>query len=57
MLRREIGGRLGRAIGLFARGGLAALDALDEAGWDIFTQRPRPSKARLARAAVKAVLA
>jgi len=36
---------------------LAALDALDEADWDIFTQRPRPSKARLARAAVKAVLA
>ena len=57
VLRREIGGRLGRAIGLFARGGLAALDALEEADWDIFTQRPRPSKARLARAAVKAVLA
>lgn len=56
VLRRAIGGRLGRAIGLFARGGLAALDALDEADWDIFTQRPRPSKARLARAAVKAVL-
>lgn len=55
-LRRGIGGRLGRAIGLFARGGLAALDALDEAGWDIFTQRPRPSKARLARAAVRAVV-
>jgi squalene synthase HpnC len=57
VLRREIGGRLGKAIGLFARGGLAALDALDEADWDIFTQRPRPSKARLARAAFKAVLA
>lgn len=57
VLRRAIGGRLGRAIGLFARGGLAALDALEEADWDIFTQRPRPSKARLARAAVKAVLA
>lgn len=55
-LRRGIGGRLGRAIGLFALGGLAALDALGEAGWDIFTQRPRPSKARLARAAVRAVL-
>ena len=55
-LRHGIGGRLGRAIGLFALGGLAALDALDEAGWDIFTQRPRPSKARLARAAVRSVL-
>jgi squalene synthase HpnC len=57
VLRREIGGRLGRAIGLFARGGLAALDALDEADWDVYTQRPRPSKARLAKAALKAVLA
>ena len=57
VLRRAIGGRLGRAIGLFAGGGLAALDALDEADWDIFTQRPRPSKARLARAALKAVVA
>ena len=56
LLRREIGGRLGRAIGLFARGGLAALAALDEADWDIFTQRPRPSKARLAKAALRAVL-
>ena len=56
VLRREIGGRLGRAIGLFARGGLAALAALDEADWDIFTQRPRPSKARLAKAALRAVL-
>ena len=50
-LRTKIGGRLGRAVGLFARGGLAALDALEEAGWDIFTQRPKPSRARLAREA------
>jgi squalene synthase HpnC len=50
-LRSKIGGRLGRAVGLFARGGLAALDALEEAGWDIFTQRPKPSRARLAREA------
>jgi squalene synthase HpnC len=56
LLRQEIGGRLGRAIGLFARGGLAALAALDEADWDIFTQRPRPSRARLVRAAVGALL-
>ncbi|HET8892701.1 MAG TPA: squalene synthase HpnC [Gaiellaceae bacterium] len=51
VLRARIGGRLGRAVGLFARGGLAALDALDDAGWDIFTQRPTPSRARLAREA------
>jgi squalene synthase HpnC len=51
LLRAQIGGRLGRAVALFARGGLAALDALDSAGWDIFTGRPRPSRARLAREA------
>jgi phytoene/squalene synthetase len=50
-LQARIGGRVGRAVGLFARGGLAALDALDRADWDIFTQRPRPSRTRLALAA------
>jgi squalene synthase HpnC len=52
-LQQEIGGRIGRAVGLFARGGLAALDALEGAGWDIFTQRPRPSRLRLAREAFR----
>ncbi len=51
VLRERIGGRLGRAVALFARGGLAALDALESAGWDIFSRRPRPSRARLAREA------
>ncbi|MDX6484943.1 MAG: hypothetical protein QOF43_96 [Gaiellaceae bacterium] len=51
VLRARIGGRLGRAVGLFARGGMAALEALESAGWDVFTQRPRPSRARLAREA------
>jgi squalene synthase HpnC len=51
LLRSRIGGRLGRAVGLFARGGLAALEALEDANWDIFTQRPKPSRARLAREA------
>src|SRR4051795_10706231 len=50
-LQARIGGRVGRAVGLFARGGLAALEALERAQWDIFTQRPRPSRARLALAA------
>ena len=50
-LREAIGGRIGRAIALFARGGLAALDALEAASWDVFTQRPKPSRARLAREA------
>jgi squalene synthase HpnC len=51
VLRARIGGRLGRAVGLFSRGGLAALEALEAAGWDVFTQRPKPSRARLAREA------
>jgi squalene synthase HpnC len=51
VLRARIGGRLGRAVGLFARGGLAALEALEDANWDIFTRRPKPSRARLAREA------
>jgi squalene synthase HpnC len=50
-LQERIGGRVGRAVGLFARGGLAALAALESADWDIFTQRPRPSRTRLALAA------
>jgi squalene synthase HpnC len=52
LLQQRIGGRTGRAIGLFARGGLAALEALEAARWDVFTQRPRPSRARLALAAL-----
>jgi squalene synthase HpnC len=51
VLRARIGGRLGRAVALFSRGGLAALDALEAAGWDIFTRRPKPSRSRLAREA------
>jgi len=51
LLQARIGGRVGRAVGLFARGGLAALAALERAHWDIFTQRPRPSRTRLALAA------
>ena len=51
-LQARIGGRTGRAVGLFARGGLAALAALERAGWDVFTQRPRPSRTRLALAAL-----
>jgi squalene synthase HpnC len=51
VLQERIGGRMGRAVGLFARGGLAAIDALESARWDVFTQRPRPSRTRLALAA------
>ncbi len=54
-LRQALGGRVGRAVGLFARGGLAALDVLEGAGWDVFTGRPRPSRLRLTREAVAAL--
>ena len=47
------GGRVGRAVALFARGGLAALEALERADWDIFNGRPRPSRARLALAVLR----
>jgi len=47
------GGRVGRAVALFARGGLAALEALERADWDVFNRRPRPSRARLALAALR----
>jgi squalene synthase HpnC len=53
VLQERIGGRIGRAVGLFARGGLAALDALECAGWDVFSRRPRPSRLRLAREAFR----
>jgi hypothetical protein len=43
-------------VALFSRGGLAALEALEAAGWDVFTQRPRPSRARLAREAALALV-
>jgi squalene synthase HpnC len=52
-LSRRLGGRVGRAVGLFARGGLAALESLERADWDVFTQRPRPSRARLALSVIR----
>ena len=55
-LRAAIGGRTGKAVGLFARCGLAALDALRDAQWDVFSGRPRPSRLRLARIAVSSLV-
>jgi squalene synthase HpnC len=52
-LGRRLGGRTGRAVAVFGRGGLAALEALERAEWDIFSGRPRPSRARLALAAIR----
>jgi len=48
-LGAALGGRAGRSVALFARGGLAALDALERAGWDVFSSRPAPSRLTLAR--------
>jgi squalene synthase HpnC len=48
-LARAIGGRAGRSVALFARGGVAALDALERAGWDVFSSRPAPGRATFAR--------
>ena len=52
-LAKALGGRPGRSVALYARGGLAALDALERAGWDVFTGRPAPTKWTLARLAVR----
>jgi squalene synthase HpnC len=54
-LGSALGGRIGRAVKLFAHGGLAALDQLERLDYDVFTQRPVPRRTRLAWEAVKAV--
>jgi hypothetical protein len=41
---------------LYARGGLAALDALERAGWDVFSSRPAPTRWAFARLAVRELL-
>ena len=52
-LRRALGGRPGLSVALYARGGLAALDALERAGWDVFTGRPAPTRVTFARLALR----
>ena len=52
-LRRALGGRPGLAVALYVRGGLAALDALERAGWDVFTRRPAPTRWTFARLALR----
>jgi squalene synthase HpnC len=51
-LRRMLGGRAGMSVALYARGGLAALDALEGAKWDVFSSRPAPSRLTFARLAL-----
>jgi len=55
-LARALGGREGRAVALFARGGMAALDALEAAGWDVFSRRPAPSRWTFARLTARELL-
>jgi squalene synthase HpnC len=43
-LAKRLGGRPGMSVALYARGGLAALDALERAGWDVFSRRPAPTR-------------
>jgi phytoene/squalene synthetase len=52
-LARALGGRPGMSVALYARGGLAALDALERAGWDVFSGRPAPSRRTFARLALQ----
>ena len=47
-LGAALGGRMGRAVALFARGGLAALDQLERLDYDVFSRRPVPSRLRRA---------
>jgi squalene synthase HpnC len=55
-LRRALGGRPGLSVALYARGGLAALDALERAGWDVFGGRPAPTRWTFARLALRELL-
>jgi squalene synthase HpnC len=55
-LKRALGGRVGMSVALYARGGLAALDTLERAGWDVFSSRPAPSRWTFARLALAEVL-
>ena len=52
-LRGMLGGRPGMSVALYVRGGLAALDELEGVGWDVFTGRPVPSRARFALLAIR----
>jgi squalene synthase HpnC len=54
-LAGALGGRAGASVSLYARGGLAALDALEGAGWDVFTSRPAPTRWTFARLALREV--
>jgi squalene synthase HpnC len=52
-LAKALGGRPGMSVALYARGGLAALEALEKAGWDVFSGRPAPTRWTFARLALR----
>jgi hypothetical protein len=55
-LARALGPRIGRSVALFARGGLAALGALERAEWDVFSARPAPTRWTFLRLTLRELL-
>lgn len=55
-LRAALGGRPGLSVALYARGGLAALGAVERAGWDVFTSRPASTRWTFAQLALVELL-
>lgn len=54
-LANVVDGRLAREVRLFAWGGLAVLDAIDAAQYDVFSQRPTLTKATKAKLVFRAL--
>ena len=52
-LAAALGGRAGRSVALFARGGPAAPGPVELAGWDVFTSRPARGRLTLAGLALR----
>jgi squalene synthase HpnC len=55
-LAKLLGGRPGMSVALYARGGLAALDLLRRADWDVFSQRPAPTRWTFLRLGLRELL-
>jgi squalene synthase HpnC len=55
-LAKLLGGRPGMSVALYARGGLAALDLLRRADWDVFSQRPTPTRWTFLRLGLRELL-
>jgi squalene synthase HpnC len=55
-LASALGGRTGKSVALFARGGLAALAALERSGWDVFSGRPAPTRLEFVRLTLRELI-